>query len=114
MRLLCRAGRLMGMLLASSTLSAASIAADRAQLELGKRLFTQASVPACGVCHTLKDSGSEGAVGPVLDELRPDATRVAKALRNGIGQMPSYKATLDEAQILALAAYVARATGASK
>lgn len=89
-------------------------AEDAAQLKLGKDLFTKMSVPACALCHALKDAGAEGAVGPSLDELKPDAARVAKALRNGIGQMPSYKATLTEAQIAALAAYVSKASGAAK
>jgi len=79
------------------------------ELALGKKLFLQQATPACALCHTLKDAGSEGAVGPVLDELKPDAARVANALRNGLGNMPSYKATLSEAQILAIAAYVAKA-----
>ncbi len=99
---------------AASLWSLAAAAADPAQLALGKKLFMQSAVPACAVCHALKDAGSQGAIGPALDELRPDAARVAKALRDGIGQMPSYKATLNEAQIQALAAYVASATGAAK
>jgi len=99
---------------AAALLPGPSFAADPAQLALGKKLFTQSAVPACAVCHALKDAGSQGAIGPALDELKPDAARVAKALRDGIGQMPSYKATLNEAQIQALAAYVAKATGASK
>jgi sulfite dehydrogenase len=64
------------------------------------------------VCHTLADAGAAGAVGPVLDELKPDAARVAKALRDGIGAMPSYQGKLSDAQIAALAAYVAQASGA--
>jgi cytochrome c6 len=84
--------------------------ADDAQLALGKRLFTQGAVPSCAVCHTLKDAGAEGQVGPVLDELKPDAARVATALRNGVGSMPSFKASLSEEQILAVAKYVAAAT----
>jgi len=84
------------------------------ELALGKKLFLQQATPACALCHTLKDAGSEGAVGPVLDELKPDAARVANALRNGLGNMPSYKATLSEAQILAIAAYVAKASGAAR
>ncbi len=83
-------------------------------MKLGQDLFTKTAVPACALCHALKDAGAEGAVGPSLDELKPDAARVAKALRNGIGQMPSYKATLTEAQIAALAAYVSKASGAAK
>lgn len=88
--------------------------ADPAQMAQGKELFTRGAVPACAICHTLKDAGSEGAVGPVLDELKPDAKRVATALRNGIGQMPSFAGQLTEAQILALAAYVASATSGTK
>ena len=85
-------------------------AQDIAQRDLGKRLFTT-TVPACSVCHTLKDAGTEGRVGPVLDELKPDAARVAKALRDGIGNMPSFRATLSAAEIEALAFYVSRASG---
>ncbi|MDP9968968.1 mono/diheme cytochrome c family protein [Variovorax paradoxus] len=92
-----------------------TVAADEAsQFALGKKLFMQSSQPACVLCHTLKDADATGAVGPVLDELKPDALRVAKALRDGIGQMPSYKASLSEAQILALAKYVSKASGAAK
>lgn len=83
-------------------------AAD-AEWELGKRLFTTAAVPACALCHTLKDAGSEGAVGPVLDEIKPDAARVAKAVRDGLGNMPAFK-TLTEAEIKALARYVSTVT----
>ncbi|WP_431310418.1 c-type cytochrome [Limnohabitans lacus] len=78
------------------------------------RQHGQGAVPACALCHALKDAGAEGAVGPSLDELKPDAKRVATALRNGIGQMPSYNGKLSDAQIAALAAYVAKASGGSK
>lgn len=109
--------RLQTRLLAAVCLAAgvpATAAADAAaQLSLGKRLFTQGATPACAVCHTLRDAEAEGAVGPVLDDLKPDAARVLKALRNGIGQMPPYRATLSDAQMQALAAYVSKATGAA-
>ena len=78
----------------------------------GKKLFAQA-VPACSICHAMAHAGSVGEVGPSLDELKPDAARVAKALRNGIGQMPAFK-TLTEAQVTLLSNYVAAATGAGK
>ena len=86
---------------------------EAAQMMQGKSLFTTAA-PACAICHTLKDAGSEGAVGPVLDEIKPDFARVTKALLNGLGNMPSYKAILTEVQIAALARYVSRASGAEK
>lgn len=92
----------------------AGAADDAAQRALGKKLFTEAAVPACALCHTLKDAGAEGAVGPVLDEIKPDAARVAKALRDGLGQMPSYKGRLTEEQIAALASYVSKASGGAQ
>jgi cytochrome c6 len=76
--------------------------------EEGRRLFTGLT-PACALCHTLKDAGATGAVGPSLDELRPDRERVVKALRNGVGQMPPF-AHLTDAQVQALARYVEAAT----
>lgn len=87
---------------------------DDAKFALGKKLFTAQAVPACAVCHTLRDAGSEGAVGPVLDELQPDADRVAKALRSGLGSMPSYQDKLSNEQIDALAYYVSRASGGAQ
>ena len=87
---------------------------DSAQLALGKKLFMRGVVPSCAVCHTLQDAGAEGAVGPVLDELKPDAARVAKALRNGLGQMPSYKDKLTDAELAALALYVSKASGGAR
>jgi len=79
-------------------------------LTVGKELFTRTAVPACAVCHTLKHAGAEGAIGPSLDELKPDAARVAKAIRNGIGQMPANTALTDE-QVKLLARYVAGVAG---
>ena len=63
-------------------------------MELGKKLFSTVT-PACALCHTLKDAGAAGAVAQVMDEIKPDAARVAKTLRNGLGNMPSYKGAID-------------------
>jgi cytochrome c6 len=92
----------------------ASCNADEAgKSELGKRLFMTEATPPCAICHSLKQAGAEGAVGPSLDELKPDAARVRKAVRNGIGQMPAFSSLTDE-QIEAIARYVEDATGAAK
>ncbi len=96
--------------LCSTGASAAGGADQAAQMTLGKQLFTIGATPACAICHTLKDAGSEGAIGPVLDDLQPDAARVSKALHDGLGAMPSFKDTLTEEQIAALALYVSRAS----
>ncbi len=81
-----------------------------AELALGKQVFTTLSNPRCAVCHTLKDAGAEGAIGPGLDELRPTAERVQAAVLSGVGIMPSYGGTLTDEQIAALARYVAHAS----
>jgi sulfite dehydrogenase len=91
----------------------ASAQAD-ARLAMGRQLFNGGVQPSCALCHTLKEAGAEGQVGPSLDELRPDAGRVATALRNGLGSMPSFRALLSDAQIEALSWYVARASGGAK
>ncbi len=87
----------------------AKAACGQPLMDDGKKLFNQIALPACAVCHTLKHAGAEGAIGPVLDELRPEAARVEKAIRYGLGQMPAYTA-LTDAQIKLLAEYVAAAT----
>lgn len=84
---------------------------DAQQLARGKLLFTQQAVPACAVCHTLREAGSEGAVGPNLDELKPDANRVSTAMRNGLGNMPSFRDGLSPQDIEALARYVSTVAG---
>lgn len=87
---------------------------DATLLALGKTLFTVGAVPPCASCHTLKDAGATGAVGPVLDELKPEAARVIAALTNGVGMMPSFRSSLSDEQMRALARYVSKASGAAK
>ncbi|MFN4118647.1 c-type cytochrome [Acidovorax sp.] len=101
--------------LALCAASACSVgwATDPAELARGKELFTKIQ-PACAVCHTLQAAGAEGQVGPVLDELKPDAGRVLRALKNGIGSMPSYSERMSEKDMQAVARFVAQATGAAK
>ena len=84
---------------------------DVARLAMGRALFTQVAKPPCAVCHTLAHADAGGAVGPVLDELKPDAARVTKALQNGIGAMPSYSAVLSAEQIDTVAFYVSTVSG---
>nr|WP_211110536.1 cytochrome c [Acuticoccus mangrovi] len=89
---------------------AGSAAAD--DIARGKALFTGEASPPCGLCHTLADAGTEGAIGPVLDDLKPDAARVAATVTQGVGVMPAYAEILPASDIAALAAYVSSATGA--
>ncbi len=90
--------------------AATAQAADPAQLAAGKLLFQTQAVPACAVCHTLKDAGAAGTIGPDLDELQPDRDQVLAALRDGVGIMPSFADKLSAEQIEALVSYVVSAT----
>jgi mono/diheme cytochrome c family protein len=91
-------------------LGAGTSAGVVAQDEEGKRLFKGDASPPCMICHNAQGRGrGRLPVGPSLDELKPDAARVMKAVKNGIGQMPAYT-QLTEAQIQAIARYVERAT----
>jgi cytochrome c6 len=69
----------------------------------GKALFTQN----CGSCHTLGKAGTSGQVGPSLDGFQAGAAAVEAKVRAGGGTMPSFKDRLSDAQIKAVAAYVA-------
>ena len=73
----------------------------------GKQVFTQT----CGGCHTLKDAGTSGTVGPDLDDLKPDAATVQRQVTNGGGVMPAFKGQLTDAQIKAVAQYVSSVAG---
>lgn len=91
-------------------LSSTAIAADAAQLEQGKTLFSGGAQPiACAVCHTLNDAGAAGTIGPDLDELKPDADRIRKTMMEGMGAMPSFS-DMDEADREAIIAYVVDVT----
>jgi outer membrane protein assembly factor BamB len=73
----------------------------------GKTVFTSN----CGSCHTLNAAGTSGNVGPNLDQLKPDEATVERQVRNGGGGMPAFEGRLSDAQIMAVAAYVAQNAG---
>jgi mono/diheme cytochrome c family protein len=75
----------------------------------GKQIFTQN----CKGCHTLKDAGATGTVGPDLDSLQPDKQVVVRQVNNGGGQMPAFKGKLTSAQIDAVSTYVSSVAGKS-
>jgi mono/diheme cytochrome c family protein len=74
----------------------------------GKTVFTTAG---CTGCHTLKDAGSTGSVGPNLDDAKPDAALVKERVTNGKSPMPSFKGQLTDKQIADVAAYVSSVAG---
>lgn len=74
----------------------------------GKQVFETAG---CKGCHTLKDAGASGTVGPNLDGAKPALSLVVKRVVSGAGAMPPFKGQLSDKQIADVAAYVVKATG---
>jgi cbb3-type cytochrome c oxidase subunit III len=73
----------------------------------GKLIFQKK----CASCHTLKDAGATGTIGPNLDQLMPAVAIVMKQVTNGGQVMPAFKDVLTKAQIDAVAKYVATHAG---
>lgn len=88
-----------------------------ASLQAGKDLF----VTNCGACHTLAKAGTDGGIGPNLDELLAPPTaappnpstikpRVLSAINNGVaGRMP--KGVLSGQQADEVATFVSQVAG---
>ena len=76
--------------------------------DAGKQVFASAG---CGGCHTLAEAGTNGTVGPNLDDAKPSEELVVTRVTNGMGAMPSFKGQLDEQQIANVAAYVSSVAG---
>ena len=74
----------------------------------GKEIFASAG---CGQCHTLKAAGSTGGIGPNLDQIKPSQSDVAQQVQSGGGGMPSFADKLSQAQITAVAQFVASSAG---
>jgi cbb3-type cytochrome c oxidase subunit III len=85
----------------------AGVPGKGAKLTSGKDIF----LANCGSCHTLADAGTSGTVGPNLDQLKPALARAREQVIKGGGGMPAFKDTLTDAQIEAVAKYVASAAG---
>jgi len=74
----------------------------------GKQVFETAG---CKGCHTLKDAGATGTVGPNLDQAKPPLSLVVERVTKGQGAMPPFKGQISDKQIADVAAYVVKATG---
>ena len=74
----------------------------------GKQVFESAG---CKTCHTLKDAGATGNIGPNLDQAKPPLDRVIDRVTNGKGVMPSFSGQLTAKQIADVAAYVSSVAG---
>jgi mono/diheme cytochrome c family protein len=83
---------------------ASGAAAGAAAAPDGKALFKSN----CGSCHTLTKAGTSGAVGPKLDDIGLDAKSVEAVMKAGPGAMPSFTGNLSQAEIQAIANFVAK------
>jgi sulfite dehydrogenase len=73
----------------------------------GLKAFDQAG---CGSCHTLAAAHATGLVGPKLDGRAFDPATVEHWIRDGGGGMPKFTDQLTDAQIKALAEFVAQSS----
>jgi mono/diheme cytochrome c family protein len=80
---------------------------ESAAVAAGKTVFTAN----CGTCHTLKEAGTSGTVGPNLDELEPDMATVEGQVETGGGGMPAFKGQLSAEEITDVATYVSTVAG---
>ncbi|WP_126172978.1 c-type cytochrome [Altericroceibacterium xinjiangense] len=78
--------------------------------ERGRALFTDTG---CVQCHTLRDAGSTGGAGPVLDG-NPHLTRalIVERVAHGRNDMPGFLGILAEEEIEQLADYLLHVTAA--
>ena len=87
-------------------------AGDAGDTTAGKAVFTTTASPSCAGCHTLKDAGASGTVGPNLDNARPPYARVIDRVTHGKGVMPSFDGKLSATDIENVAKYVSTVAGA--
>jgi cbb3-type cytochrome c oxidase subunit III len=73
----------------------------------GKKIFSAD----CASCHTLKAAAASGTIGPNLDQLKPPQAVVKHQVEVGGGVMPAFKGKLTDAQIAAVATFVASSAG---
>jgi mono/diheme cytochrome c family protein len=65
----------------------------------------------CASCHTLAAAAASGTIGPNLDQLKPPLPVVKNQVIHGGGVMPAFKGKLTDAQIAAVAKFVATSAG---
>jgi mono/diheme cytochrome c family protein len=92
----------------ASTPTTTTKAPSSSPLAAGKQVFETAG---CTSCHTLKDAGATGTVGPNLDQLKPAEAIVVRQVTNGGKIMPAFKGRLSPTQIQAVAKYVSSVAG---
>ncbi len=106
------AGSILGIALLAGTGCAEAPASTllSPEAQKGRKVFLRSSAPACGSCHTLGEARTRGTIGPNLDELKPDAERIRRAVLEGRPLMPAQEGILTLDQIDLLAHYLVEAT----
>jgi cytochrome c551 len=69
----------------------------------GARVYADAG---CGSCHTFSAAGSNGTIGPNLDETEVNFERAIDQIRDGGGGMPAFADQLSEQEIEDVARYI--------
>ena len=95
-------------ILTSLFLIFSSLAFADPKMELGLEVYNNKAQ--CGMCHTLQAAGSEGHIGPNLDQLKPLMPQVVSAVTNGISVMPSFEGMLSSEEIEAVSYFVSTST----
>ena len=78
------------------------------KMDLGLEVYNNKAQ--CGVCHALQAAGSDGQIGPNLDQLNAQISQIKYAVTNGIGVMPPWEGILTQEEIEAVAYYIFNST----
>ncbi len=78
------------------------------KMELGLEVYKEKAQ--CGTCHTMQAAGSEGNIGPNLDQLNAQMDQIIYVVTNGIGVMPPWGGILTKQEIEAVSYYVFKST----
>ena len=78
------------------------------KMELGLKVYNNKAM--CGTCHVLQAAGSDGNIGPNLDQLKLQLDQIIYAVTNGIGVMQAWEGILTQEEIEAVAYYVFNST----
>ena len=81
-----------------------SLAFADPKMELGLEVYNNKAQ--CGICHTLQAAGSEGQIGPDLDQLKLLTPQIIAVVTNGIGVMPPFEGVLSSEEIEAVSYFV--------
>ncbi len=84
-------------------------ASDAGDATAGKAVFASAG---CTGCHTLKDAGASGTIGPNLDDKKPPYSLVIDRVTHGKGVMQPFDGKLSATDIENVAKYVSSVAGA--